>query len=371
MKIHVLLVLFLALIFNSCKKKPLPPDEEEPASVFYFKGDIGGSIVSIYAGLNSYYMSSSYFQDSNSVYVFKSELKQKECKYNCGYGISVLINDYKASPSYNMYIDSTLILSNYQYNDGSIMPLFYKGNFTPRQTAQNVTNNWTFSDGNTYNTINCVRSFKANTSYTASLLVTSSDFGSISHENVYKIGNPVQANINTIRISPINIFNYQFSVTGLTGIPPFTYLWDFGDGFTSTQPSPSHEFLVSGLYRVKLTVVDANNETFESYYQIPAFNGTIGEANFNAFFTPIQNLKALSAITILINDPQGKVYSSALVNQTANQNFEIVSIENYKPQDSNQLFKKIKIKFNCTVVNGSNSIAIKGGEAVIAVAYKN
>lgn len=371
MKTHVLLLLFFALIFNSCKKKPLPPDEEEPATVFYFKADIGGVKVVMDAGLNSYFMRSSYYQDSNSVYVFKSELKQKECNDNCRYGLTVLINDYKVSPSYTMYIDSTLTLCNYQYNDGSIAPLFYNGNFMPRQTTQNVTNNWTFSDGKTYNSINCLRSFKANSSYTASLLVTSSAFGSISHDNVYKIGNPVQANINAIRISPTNIFNYQFSVTGLTGTPPFTYLWDFGDGFTTTQTNPSHEFLVSDLYRSKLTVVDANNDSCEAYYQIPAFNGSIGEANFNAYFTPVQNTKALSAITILVNDPQGKVYSSALVNQTTNEHFEIVSIENYKAQDSNQLFKKIKIKFNCTVVNGANSIAIKGGEAVIAVAYKN
>ena len=371
MKIHVLLVLFFALIFNSCKKKPLPPDEEEPASVFYFKGDIGGSIVSMDAGLNSYYMSSSYFQDSNSVYVFKSELKQKECKDNCEYGISVLINDYKASPSYNMYIDSTLTLSNYQYNDGSIMPLFYKGNFTPRQTAQNVTNNWTFSDGNTYNTINCVRSFKANTSYTASLLVTSSDFGSISHENVYKIGNPVQANVNAVRVAPSTIYNYKFSAIGVTGTAPFSFLWEFGDGYTSNQMSPTHEYLVSDLYRSKLTLVDGNNDTCISYYQVPAFNGSFGEANYNAYFAPVQNTEAFSAVTILLTDPQGQVYSSKLVNHTKNEQFEIVSVENYKAQDSNQLFKKIKIKFNCTVVNGSNSIAIKGGEAVIAVAYKN
>jgi len=371
MKIHVLLVLFFAIVFNSCKKKPLPPEDEAPSPVFYFKGDIGGSSVSMDAGVNSYFMKSSYYQDSNNVYVFKSELKQKECTNNCGYGLTVLINDYKVSPAYTMYIDSTLTLSNYQFNDGSIEPLFYTGNFFPRQTTQNVTNNWTFSDGCAYNTINCVRSFKANTSYTTSLLTTSTAFGSISHDNVYKIGNPVQTNVSALRVSPTSLYNYKFSTTAITGTPPFTYLWDFGDGITSTQASPTHEFLVSDLYRSKLTVVDANNDSCVSYYQVPAFNGSFGEANFNAYFTPVQNTKALSAVTILINDSQGKVYSSALNNQTGNNSFEIVSIENYNAQESNQLFKKIKIRFNCVVINGANSLIIKGGEAVVAIAYKN
>jgi hypothetical protein len=316
-------------------------------------------------------MKSSYYQDSNDVFVFKGELKQKECSINCGYGLSVLINDYKVSSTGTMYIDSTLTLSNYQYNDGSTEPLFYTGTFIPRQTTQSVSCNWTFSDGGTYNTANCVRSLKANKTYTASLLTSSIPFGSISHDNEYKIGNPVQTNLSVLRVSPTNIYNYKFSTATLTGTPPFNYLWDFGDGYSSTQASPTHEFLVSDLYRSKLTVVDANNDTCISYYQVPAFNGSFGESNFNAYFTPIQNPKALSSITIMINDSQGKVYSSGSLNQTKNDHFEIVSIENYKAPDSNQLFKKIKIKFNCTVINGTNSLIIKGGEAVIAIAYKN
>ena len=37
----------------------------------------------------------------------------------------------------------------------------------------------------------------------------------------------------------------------------------------------------------------------------------------------------------------------------------------------NQLFKKIKIRFNCMVYDGPNSLEIKDAEAIIAVAFKN
>jgi PKD repeat protein len=39
--------------------------------------------------------------------------------------------------------------------------------------------------------------------------------------------------------------------------PPFTYLWDFGDNFTSTEPDPFHAYSSSGRYTVTLTVADA------------------------------------------------------------------------------------------------------------------
>ncbi len=39
-----------------------------------------------------------------------------------------------------------------------------------------------------------------------------------------------------------------------------TYLWDFGDGNTSTEASPSHKFYMPGIYDVRLTVTNANGK---------------------------------------------------------------------------------------------------------------
>lgn len=371
MKIHVLIFLIFALIFNSCKKKSLPSVEEEPVPVFYFKCDVGGFPVDIEAGVSSYFMRSSYYQDSNDVYVFKGELKQKECTDNCGFGLSVLINDSKASPSGNMNIDSTLSLNTYQYNDGNIEPLFYNGYFVPRQSAQNFNYKWSFSDGSILNISNCTKTLKTNTTYSCTLDATNQTFGTIRHNNVFDIGNPVQTGVNAVRVNPFTVFSYKFNAINTTGVAPFTYLWDFGDGFTSNQTAPNHEYLTSNYYTTKLKVIDANLDSCISYYQVPAVDGQFGEANYSAYFTPILNTKALSAITILVNDPKGTVYSSGVLNQSKNSHFEIVSIENYKAPDSNQLFKKIKIRFNCTVYNGQNTLEIKDGETVIAIAYKN
>lgn len=43
------------------------------------------------------------------------------------------------------------------------------------------------------------------------------------------------------------------------GKAPYTYLWSFGDGDTSTAQFPSHTYTASGSYQVILTVKDAGS----------------------------------------------------------------------------------------------------------------
>lgn len=49
-----------------------------------------------------------------------------------------------------------------------------------------------------------------------------------------------------------------FSTTSSSGVPgPMTYLWNFGDGFTSTAVNPSHVYATPGLYNVSLSVTNS------------------------------------------------------------------------------------------------------------------
>lgn len=49
---------------------------------------------------------------------------------------------------------------------------------------------------------------------------------------------------------------YNVSASG--GTPPYTYLWDFGDGTTSTEQNPTHVFPTGATYTVTVTARDAN-----------------------------------------------------------------------------------------------------------------
>ena len=85
----------------------------------------------------------------------------------------------------------------------------------------------------------------------------------------------------TVGLAPVANFNARYSYNTVpatvafqdlsTGTTPMTYLWEFGDGATSTEQNPSHTYIRQGLYTVKLTVTNsygASSETKTSFIAI-------------------------------------------------------------------------------------------------------
>ena len=68
--------------------------------------------------------------------------------------------------------------------------------------------------------------------------------------------NPPTASFNS---APVSGHTIQFSDTS-SGTPT-SWLWDFGDGSTSTQQNPSHTYAAAGNYSVKLTVTNAGGSS--------------------------------------------------------------------------------------------------------------
>ena len=194
---------------------------------------------------------------------------------------------------------------------------------------------------------------------------------STTHTNTFYIGNALQTNISAVRDTTNNYsyLRYTFSSNPTTSITGTTYFWEFGDGATSALSNPTHNYTSQNYYRPKLTLSNTTN-TCVTYYQAPCFNYSVCNANYNAYFNGVANPKGLSAITIKVIDQNGIEYSSSTLNQPSTNTFEIISVENYKLNERNEATKKLKIKFNCTLQNGTNTINITNGEAVIAVSYK-
>jgi PKD repeat protein len=66
-----------------------------------------------------------------------------------------------------------------------------------------------------------------------------------------------------------------------SGSTPLTYLWDFGDGATSTDTSPSHVYTKRGTYTVKLTVKNLYGSSTETKVNIISI-GVSPVADFSA-----------------------------------------------------------------------------------------
>jgi PKD repeat protein len=71
---------------------------------------------------------------------------------------------------------------------------------------------------------------------------------------------PLQANANGPYSGMINN-PIQFYGSASGGISPYTYIWNFGDGNSSTEQNPVHTYTVSDTYVISLTVTDSTANT--------------------------------------------------------------------------------------------------------------
>jgi PKD repeat protein/DMSO/TMAO reductase YedYZ molybdopterin-dependent catalytic subunit len=128
---------------------------------------------------------------------------------------------------------------------------------------------WTFGDGSTSTEKNPSHQYNATGTYTVKLTVTNSAGSNTITRQKY------------ITVSKVPLPAAGFTGTPTTGIVPLTvgftdastgsiisYLWTFGDGSTSTEQNPSHEYTTPGTYTVKLKVTGlggSNTITRQSY----------------------------------------------------------------------------------------------------------
>lgn len=364
-RISILCLCALIPLVNGCKKE-LPKVEDPGNPVFYAKCNVNGIPLSITAGLDNYVMNSSYYLDENNLYVYKSQFKQKSCSSGCGYEFTVLINNSAFSDDSTVSLDPdrSLATGNYLFGNGSSAPKGWTCSFWPTNTAANTTYDWYFSDGISMTGAAITRTMAPDVKYSLAMY---SDNGDCSNnfDNAFRLGNYAYTNIS---VETISTLRYRFSANE-GNKPPYQYNWNFGDNTAvSKEKNPTHTYGTNATYIATLTLVDGDNDTCVWRYQVVPPNSC--DANFTCSFSPIKNTAALSTITLLMKDPDGKVYSSAEINQAGGSGFEILSTSEYEVNENNQKTRKIKIRFNCDIKDGTNTLKITNGEAVIAAAYK-
>ncbi len=146
---------------------------------------------------------------------------------------------------------------------------------------------WDFGDGNSSTEINPVYTYSSDGSYVVTLIATGPG-----GQDSYNAGNidafPNAAAYFTVSPSVVFIPDQAVQCFNLSQHAN-TYLWNFGDGITSTMESPQHYYTQEGEYNIELI---ANNihqcpDTFTIYRAVVAKSA--GQIEFPSAFSPNPN----------------------------------------------------------------------------------
>jgi PKD repeat protein len=358
------LALAFLLTGASCKKKKYPDSMVENEAAFYFNGEIDNSPVTIAAGLDGYYMYSSFTQNANNMYTFIADLKKTDCG-NCGNGLLVRINDNQLSgPGAPVQISSAIVPGPLKIQAGP----YYEVQFNSAFNRSAVSYLWDFGDGTQSSAANPLHVYTKRGSYQVRLTVKDSGGCTSTVSNMQKIGYPNGSRVFISESSKSgNIVQFGSVVQGAA---PSSYLWSFGDGSASSQQNPLHTYAIPGSYPVTLRVLGSDS-VFTVYNAITQSDASSCGANYsittvNTVYQPV----ALSNITITWTDAAGTAYTSNSELQPQGSYVEVTTVESYDNNEKNEPVKKIKLKFKCNVYNGASFKVINNAEASIAVSYR-
>jgi PKD repeat protein len=116
---------------------------------------------------------------------------------------------------------------------------------------------WNFGDGTTSTQQNPSHQYNVTGNYTITLTVTtvSGCNGTASYPNAIMVDPLPVSNFSVSQVDPCNPYTWHFINTSINGA---VYLWEFGDGTTSTQFQPTHTYTADDVYDVTLHVYTAN-----------------------------------------------------------------------------------------------------------------
>lgn len=370
----------------SCKKEHLTPENSSSSPVFYFKGTVGNTAMNMQAGINNYYMYSSYTQDSHGVYNYTGNLKEYNCSSNCPPSIEFIINNYRtlASGAGESNISTSFKPGYFNYLIPGGAPDSLIMTFTPSQNTTDTIKSytWNFGDG-TIKTITGSQMFPVSHVYTHAGVYNTSLSVLFGNNTSSTLINPVQMGdtVPSLNCSISIISDTSFMANIYGGSGSYSYQWNFGDSAnpslnTSTGSSPNHNYTDNLVHTVTLILTDNVTKNSTTVYSLAA-NSSGGIVNSKVFnyktSAPvlIPDSSELSNITIRYTDATGDIYTSNNPAQPDSSYFQITSMSDYQANENGQSTKQLHIKFDCIVFDSKgNTLAIKNGDAVIAVAYK-
>lgn len=382
---QITLLIFIGMLLAACKKETLPPSTVQNQPVFSFNGNIGATAVNWQAGVNNYYMYSSYTQSAAGLYSFIGILKNTSNNNN---SIEIVINDdVILSKNAASDINKSVVANTYQYT----MPGYPKWDsviFTPKvYHGSPSTFNYAFGDGNSSSTSNLspvAHVYKHNQNYATSVIANFSN-GSPSSlklaDSLFLIKKStsflsIDSVSSQITMDSVGVHILTFSADVINGAKPYSYTWKFSNDSTLYySATETHTFYeAAGLDSVLLIVTDSLKDRAEYDYVFSNSSSSKNNLIDYSVSTPtvVTAPYSLSTVTVNYTDPKGNLYTSNKASQSISSTFQITSVSNYQNNTSNNPTKMLSVTFNCMLYNTAapyDSIQATDCTAVIAVAY--
>ena len=138
-------------------------------------------------------------------------------------------------------------------------------------TSQGATSwEWSFGDGGSATTASAGHSYSSTGTFVVTLTVTNRNGSDVAAATIEVTPDPPVARFTPSSDSTTVGAAVTFTNTSTSAVSHF---WDFGDGTTSTEFSPSHAYARPGVKTVVLTVVNSIGETDSASVRIKVNNG--------------------------------------------------------------------------------------------------
>lgn len=175
---------------------------------------------------------------------------------------------------------------------------------------------WTFGNGDSSTDINPVVYYSQSGTYTVTLIASDANGNSDVYFQTVTVNISSKPVADFTAITPAVYPNTTIYFTN-NSINANTYVWDFGDGTTSTDTNPWHSYAGVGTYVVTLTASNGNCPDSTVTQNVEVVVSVVGideseEANLNVYPNPFTNQIVIKGLTsdeanIALIDMNGKI----------------------------------------------------------------